>query len=448
MLSAKAFVVAAVASLVAVVSFPVVVVSAAEFNGEIAFRVKERLRDSLSKPVSAVRLKVEYRSNGVFKHDLEGPDREHDLRINEVFRRVNPQGVYALYYGLENGYFLSTAFNRRVSLYREAGDSGYIVHQNASNPDPVSDVAELEAFRKHYRTCVDESGQAIPCDMSPGGPYIKCLDGCKLVRCPDEDSQRDCDGKSDGDNGGESGNDSPVLSEKEQEKCWSEVKWCRNYEKRIYEPQARHRQRGYVPRVVLCIDSAGIPSQTPGRVVPGNYARLPTPALAVNETSSPSSHNDSGGKGDGEERLGNCYYADRVTLVNRSLVGPYAYCGGNNNSENGEVDECNGTFVGAYAQHDFDPRWRGWYEVTKQSQKKNWSPPVSWSWLSGCVSLLGLLPFSMFVFCTVYSYLHQKAGVRQSGIPTFKRHGRLSLAKSASGKQMWTRKFVVANPRG
>ncbi len=67
--------------------------------------------------------------------------------------------------------------------------------------------------------------------------------------------------------------------------------------------------------------------------------------------------------------LGNCYFADGVTPVQRSdEVGNFAYCGDNN-------EVCSGTYSGAYVSRDYDPRWRGWYIATKALQIPNWSPP-------------------------------------------------------------------------
>lgn len=106
-------------------------------------------------------------------------------------------------------------------------------------------------------------------------------------------------------------------------------------------------QLGFVPRSTYCINSFGIPTQTPGDVA----------------------------KKDTQE-LGNCFFEDGVTPVERNLAGDYAYCGGD-----GKV--CSDTFAGAFISRDYDPRWRGWYIETKGIQKPNWSQP--YVFFSTCV---------------------------------------------------------------
>lgn len=66
-----------------------------------------------------------------------------------------------------------------------------------------------------------------------------------------------------------------------------------------------------------------------------------------------------------------CYFGDGETLVNRSsLIGDYAYCGGNNHA-------CSNTFLGGYRTKDYDPRWRGWYKSVRARQKESWSAPYA-----------------------------------------------------------------------
>jgi len=174
---------------------------------------------------------------------------------------------------------------------------------------------------------VNETGASAPCIMVPGNPYVACVDGCEFERCPDEESQRNC------------GDMTTYPTEENRTACVREraVKWCRKYERR--EASEDGEPLGFVPRMTHCMGTNGVVSQTPGRIVKK-----------------------------GTDKLGNCYYRDGVTMVERNETGPYAQCG-----ENGEI--CSDTFAGAYLHRDYDPRWRTWYEKTKEIQRNNWSPP-------------------------------------------------------------------------
>ena len=60
-----------------------------------------------------------------------------------------------------------------------------------------------------------------------------------------------------------------------------------------------------------------------------------------------------------------CRYEDG-TPVNRSLAGPYAYCGGD-----GKV--CDDNFLGVFFYEVYDARYRPWYVRTREWQRPNWS---------------------------------------------------------------------------
>ena len=64
--------------------------------------------------------------------------------------------------------------------------------------------------------------------------------------------------------------------------------------------------------------------------------------------------------------LGNCYHADGKTLVNRTLEGDYAYCGGD-----GRV--CNGTLVGGYESNAYNHCYWPQYIKTKEMQRSIWT---------------------------------------------------------------------------
>jgi hypothetical protein len=291
-------------------------ISASEFNFEISQRVHEKISRYMNDPRSIARIISEYRSNGGFPHDMAAPDRSAYLRLNEAVLTQYPH-FESVYYGLEDGVFVGHGFGNRIANYREPGESGYVIDEETGSP-LNNDMA------KHYTSCVDDAGGQEDCKMAAGGPYVECINDCALARCPDEDSQRDCIGE--------------TSSDAERAECEATVKWCRQYVRKA-APDTSPPTLGYVPRNTYCIAETGVASQTPGEI-------------AKKDT----------------DVLGSCYYKDGTTMVNRSLSGDFAYCGGD-----GAV--CSDTFVGAYQDRDYDPRWRGWYEGTRALQTRNWSPP-------------------------------------------------------------------------
>mmetsp|Transcript_20067 Transcript_20067/g.43780 ORF Transcript_20067/g.43780 Transcript_20067/m.43780 type:complete len:771 (-) Transcript_20067:110-2422(-) len=226
--------------------------------------------------------------------------------------------------GLDDGMFVGHGYASKIANYREPGESGYPVG------GPVG--GDTSSMDKHYGSCVNATGHGVPCIMNPGAPYVECIDGCSLVRCPDEKSQRDCSPTS-----------AEFESDAERTECEAQVKWCRQYVRKTApsdaDGTAGDRKLGFIPRSTNCIDATGVVSQTPGQIMKK-----------------------------GTDEPGSCYYADGTTPVQRTLSGPYAYCG-----DKGEV--CNDTFVGAMVSRDYDPRWRSWYNDTRTIQRPNWSPP-------------------------------------------------------------------------
>ena len=299
-------------------SLPGTVVSAAEWNFEISRRVNEKVAQFMKDPISIVRIISEFRANHGFPHDMAAPDRNAYMRLNDALLSQYPH-FESIYYGLEDGVFVGHGFASRIANYREPGESGYLIDEESGEPiDP--DMV------KHFQSCVDDAGNQEDCVMSPGGPYIECINDCSLARCPDSASQRDCIGE--------------TSTDAEREECEANIKWCRQYvRKEAPEASPPTGTLGYVPRSTYCIDETGVASQMPGEI-------------AKKDT----------------DVLGSCYYRDGTTLVNRSLSGNYAMCGGD-----GAV--CADVFEGAYQDRDYDPRWRGWMEATRAIQKSNWSPP-------------------------------------------------------------------------
>jgi hypothetical protein len=127
-------------------------------------------------------------------------------------------------------------------------------------------------------------------------------------------------------------NCSSLSVEENKAHCESEQKWCKKY-----TIEEATENMGFMPLTYHCHNKHGLFTQEPGAAVL-----------------------DSSGN------LGNCYFRDGTTLVNRSLAGEYAYC-------NGEV--CDDTFAAGFRSDDYDPRYRPWYIQTKKLQIPNWSPP-------------------------------------------------------------------------
>ena len=299
-------------------SLPGTVVSAAEWNFEISRRVNGKVAQFMKDPISIARIISEFRANHGFPHDMTAPDRNAYMRLNDALLSQYPH-FESIYYGLEDGVFVGHGFASRIANYREPGESGYAIDDESGQPTDTEMV-------KHFQSCVDDEGNQEDCVMSPGGPYIECINGCSLARCPDGASQRDCIGE--------------TSTDAERAECEANIKWCRQYvRKAAPEASPPTVTLGYVPRSTYCIDETGVASQVPGEI-------------AKKDT----------------DVLGSCYYKDATTLVNRSLSGDYAMCGGD-----GAV--CADVFKGAYQDRDYDPRFRGWHESTRAMQKSNWSPP-------------------------------------------------------------------------
>jgi len=326
----------------------------AEFNFEIGNRVTEKLASYTTAPIRLLSLLSTYRSKKAFSHDLRAPDRDEFLVLGDALLTTYPHDL--VYYGLEDGTFVGHQMDSRMSVYREPGEGGYeVVVENGGGGAGSEELASAVSpeMQKHLESCVDNHGKMIPCLMHPGQSYIECIDGCKAIqKCPDENSQRDCRQLFDD-------------NEDERNSCEEEVKWCISYREQIILPENDgaiavnnakivntsennyHSQRGYIPWTQHCIDSSGLPTQTPGQnSVPG------------------------------PDNLHNCYHSDGSNPVQRNLSGPYAYCGIDSDDDGTATPIiCNTTFIGGFVSYNYDPRYRPWYTKTKEMQEPNWSEP-------------------------------------------------------------------------
>jgi hypothetical protein len=160
-------------------------------------------------------------------------------------------------------------------------------------------------MRKYFLACVGIDGTPEACVLPPESYYVECVDGCALQPCPDQESL-------------------------EQDK------WCYNY---VIKTTVEGEIRGYVPNTHYCLNMEGNLSQTPGEIL-----------------------KDSNGT------LGDCYFEDGTTLVDRLIISDYAVCGG-------QGQMCSTAFTGGFESANYDPRWRSWYTETKSIQRPMWSAP-------------------------------------------------------------------------
>ena len=190
--------------------------------------------------------------------------------------KTNPYD--SVYYGLQDGTFASHYYSRKAA-FREKGESENVVPPSwdvsagfSASPDGAAVVGidgDENQYYKSYISCVDKTnGSPTPCLLGEDDSYISCLDdGCtKLEKCQDTESQRDCDALF-------------GSSDAERLECLSKIKYCTLYaiEKTpsasaINDSKNEDEvRRGYIPRVIYCVDMYGIPTQIPGtNSVPGD----------------------------------------------------------------------------------------------------------------------------------------------------------------------------------
>jgi hypothetical protein len=137
-----------------------------------------------------------------------------------------------------------------------------------------------------------------------------------------------------------------LTSATERETCQDNLKWCRQYTIKNATLNVETKGMGLIPSTNFCYDNQGRFSQEPGKVID----RSGLERVKVKE-----------------EDLVSCTNGDG-TLVQRSLMGAYAACGGS-----GKV--CSTVFEGGYETTEYDPRRRPWYIQTKEKQQAYWTAP-------------------------------------------------------------------------
>ena len=220
--------------------------------------------------------------------------------------------------------FAGHTFASKIAKYREPGHSGYLVVDDETGKSGAVE----DSMQKYYEGCLNSTtGEMIECEMSIGGSYTECINNCEYIKCADASSQTNC---------------TLLFNSTEREECESNTKYCIHYE--IKKVTNETMKRGFISRGVHCINSYGVPDETPGMIV----------------------------KKDDNE-LGNCTFGDGETLVELGgVVGDFACCGGDLGEvcngtlaglhiDAGEV--CNGTLAGLQKSHNYDPRVRMYYCV-------------------------------------------------------------------------------------
>jgi len=278
-------------------------------DGQILKRVEDHLGNFMNTPVKTIGRVQKFLETGGFP-GLSAADR--GILSKWLWMELSTY----VYFGLEDGTFLLYTVPGKFSPprpgmhYREPGFSGY----------EIDDVDS----RKHWQSCIDDSGAVTNCTLPEGSSYVRCIDDCKLEKCngAGEGPQPECSLMS--------------LSE-EITACEESTKWCSQY---MIDTVPEGETRGAIPSVYSCVNSLGDPEQRPGLVLTGPSYEEPG--------------------------LGDCYHMDEVTLVNSTLKADYTYCG--------EGEECN-PFLGAFSTREYDPRYRPWYIGSKEQQRPLWSDP-------------------------------------------------------------------------
>ena len=217
-------------------------------------------------------------------------------------------------------------------LYREPGNDGYSIRD--------------ASMQKYLKACVNtQTGEPEECRLQVGDNYIQCVDRndtnatgtsssstCPVLQpCP---TQPLCNSTTSGSN--DTGSTCEII-------------WCRQYTiqtvsiDNVVNTTNNSTNLGYIPATQYCHTSKGKFSQD----------------LGVIESPDGTS-----------TKLGNCYFGDGITLVQRNLSGLYAYC-------DGRVG--NTTYEGGYESFYYDPRFRPWYTSTKENQMPMWSAPYAFA---------------------------------------------------------------------
>ncbi|CAB9499784.1 two-component hybrid sensor and regulator [Seminavis robusta] len=310
----------------------------AEFNYEVEKRVVERIDDFMNGPRTANGLTAKFRRNFGFPNNLQALDRDYYLRF--AYSLLQEFHFDMVYLGLEDGTFMGHGVG--WGTYRDPGNSGF----------PVDDAS----MAHYYHSCVDrESGADTNCTMQSGSKYIRCVRDCGLMKCADDETQACSKILAQHDGGASLLAQTQDFSTLEPDvaHCFQQpqtTKWCRQY---AVEQATQEETHGFIPRTYHCNDARGALTQQPGRAVVGGFlADADDPKLV----------------------LGDCEFENGVTKVERWEEGPFVYCGGIDPLTQ-QPKICDNTFDGGYRSRDYDPRYRGWYMATKESQLPNWSEP-------------------------------------------------------------------------
>lgn len=307
------------------------------FNNELMPRITERLDDFFVETIRLNKYYVRY-FDRMSKEEGEGGASSIDLNRTNDDRNIgfspkrtlsiNRQALFKDLFAQAkaasnffNPFSMSFSFEDGIRIFaeedntrfyfgwREPGEAGYVV-------DSDNQQFQTDPNYKYWISCFDSiNGTSQNCSLVPGkDQFVTCINNCELIPC-------------------KRSNESIFYGS-------NETIWCRNYETKNYTEG--DGQRGYIPYVKLCTNRRGEPDQRIGYVI-DDVA---------------------------DDKLGNCYYGDQRTLVNRSLAGDYFACGGN-----GEV--CDNAYHGAYFQFHYDHRYREFYVTMKDQPLPRWRGPAT-----------------------------------------------------------------------
>jgi hypothetical protein len=231
-----------------------------------------------------------------------------------------------------------------VIEYREPGNSGYNISSIVEKGNYLAN-APSTSYSKYLYSCIDRmNGTSQQCLLETKDMFIQCINDCELIPCSGQVPTI-------------MSNSLHIAQDEDKEDANTKDEQilflCQNYGVMEVDDSTTGLL-GYIPRTSSCINKYVQPEERVGYVLK-NYT----------------SHTN-----------GNCYYEDKVTLVQRTestdsstmLFSNYAACPQIDSSNNFN-NMCNSIFRGGFSSFNYDPRYRPWYIATKKVQTEVWTAP-------------------------------------------------------------------------
>jgi hypothetical protein len=327
-------------------------------NKQIMDRVIERLNELMNVPVQQCLQLSQYRSLHGFAHGMTAQDYQsiNKMLYSQASTATISGKPLQIQVGLEDGAYFYASVAESYITYREPGNSGYNVSTAVaemandsdkktfwSDYDAASDNISKNEYSKYFYSCLkNEDGTTQPCLLESTDMYIQCINECELVPCvPTKRTVSKI-------NNATKGADSSV--DNEDTEITADVILCKNYEVMEVD-DSMTGLLGYIPATDYCINEYAEAEERIGYV--------------LKEFTS--------------QTLGNCYYQDGETLVQRSssnaLNNNYAACQGTSDTHD---NKCN-IFQGGLWSSNYDPRYRPWYIDAKKTQTEVWTAPYAYA---------------------------------------------------------------------